>query len=68
MKLKIEIDHEVEDKIIRGSLKWHITVISEDLKKLKKLKKPSKPQKQDIGYFNKLLPALKIVGDFYGVK
>jgi hypothetical protein len=68
MKLKVEIDHQIEDKIIQESLKWHITVVSEDLKKLKRLRKPSKPQKHDIGYFNKLLPALKIVGDFYGVK
>ena len=68
MKIKVEIDDEIADQMFRDNLKWHIEHISEDLKKLNKTKKLENYQREDKAYFTKLLPALKVVGEYYGVK
>lgn len=68
MKINIELDPEVADQIVRSDIKWHIDTVSDDLKKLNKLKKLEKYQREDKAYFTKLLPALKVVGEYYGVK
>lgn len=68
MKIKVDIDDEIADQMFRDNLKWHIDHISEDLKTLNKRKKLEKYQQEDKDYFTKLLPALKIVGEYYGVK
>jgi hypothetical protein len=41
--------------------------VDEDLNVLRKRKKLEKHHLQDKKYFEKLLPALKIVGEYYGV-
>jgi hypothetical protein len=68
MKVEIEVDDEFTDTVIRDSIKWHIDTIESDLNKMKKAKKLQKYQREDKAYFIKLLPALKIVGEYYGVK
>ena len=68
MKIKVDIDDEIADQIFKDNLKWHIDTISKDLKKLNKIKKLEKYQREDKDYFTKLLPALRIVGEYYGVE
>jgi Fic family protein len=66
--MEIEINDETLDEVFRENLAWHINNLDEDLKSLRKRKKLQKHQRQDKEYFEKLLPALKIVGEYYGVK
>jgi hypothetical protein len=68
MKMQVEIDDETLDKVFRENLTWHISNVEEDLKLLRKINKLEKHQLQDKEYFEKLLPALKIVGEYFGVK
>lgn len=69
MKIQIDIDDEQLDDAFRDNLKWHIDTITKDLHKLNRSKnKLGKYQIEDKEYFKKLLPALKIVGEYFGVK
>ena len=68
MKIEIEIDDETLDTAFRENLTWHINNIEEDLKILRTQRKLQKYQRDDKEYFEKLLPALKIVGDYFGVE
>jgi hypothetical protein len=47
-------------------LLWHNNFVKEELAVLKKKKKLEKYQTEDKEYFEKLLPALKIVSDYFG--
>lgn len=67
--MQIEINDEQLDDAFRDNLKWHIDTISKDLVRLKRGgKKLEKYQIEDKEHFEKLLPALKIVGEYFGVK
>ena len=66
--MEIEIDDETLDEAFRQNLAWHIKNLEEDLKILSKRKKLEKHQLQDKEYFETLLPAMKIVGGYFGVK
>lgn len=68
MKINVEVDPEMVDIIIKKDLKWHISAVSDEIKKFKKLKKPAKFQIEEYNYNQKLFFALKIVGEYYGVK
>lgn len=68
MKINIEIDDEIADIIFKKDIQWHTGVITEEIKKFKKLKKPTKSQVEEYNYNQRLLFALKIVGEYYGVK
>lgn len=66
--MKIEIDDDQLDDAFRQSLKWHIDAISKDLRKLNRSKnKLEKYQIEDKERFEKLLPALIVVGEYFGV-
>ena len=66
--MQIEIDDETLDRAFRENLLWHINSIQDDLKVLRSKKKLEKYQREEKVYFEKLLPALKVVGEYYGVK
>ena len=69
MKIQIDIDDDQLDKAFQENLKWHIDTISKDLRKLPRSKnKLEKYQIEEKVHFEKLLPALKIVGEYFGVK
>ena len=65
--MKIEIDGDQLDDAFRQNLKWHIDNTKHCLGKLNKEKKLEKYQIEDKKYFENLLPALKIVGEYFGV-
>lgn len=65
--MKIEIDGDQLDDAFRQNLKWHIDNTKQCLGKLNKEKKLEKYQIEDKKYFENLLPALKIVGEYFGV-
>jgi hypothetical protein len=67
--MQIDINDEQLDDAFRDNLKWHIDTITKDLLILKRSrKKLEKYQIEDKEHFEKLLPALKIVGEYFGVK
>jgi UDP-N-acetylglucosamine pyrophosphorylase len=69
MKIQIDIDDDQLDKAFQENLKWHIDTISKDLLKLTHSKKKlEKYQIEEKERFEELLPALKIVGEYFGVK
>lgn len=68
MKIQIDIDDDQLDKAFQENLKWHIDNAKQCLVELKKKNKLEKYQIEDKQYFENLLPALKIVGEYYGVK
>lgn len=69
MKIQIDLDGEVIDTIVRNELRWHIDATSKDLREMNRSKKKlEKYQIEDKEYFEKLLPALKIVGEYFGAK
>jgi len=68
MKMEIEIDEDMLHTAFRENIRWHIKNVEKDLKLFGRKKKLEKYQLQDKEYFEKLLPALKVVGDYFGVK
>jgi hypothetical protein len=69
MKIQIDIDDNQLDKAFQENLKWHIDTISKDLLFLKRTKnKLEKYQMKEKKHLKKLLPALKIVGKYFGAK
>lgn len=68
MKINIEVDHELADIIVKKDIEWHTNAVSAEIKKFKKIKKPAKFQIEEYNYNQRLLFALKIVGEYYGVK
>ena len=68
MKIQIDINEEQFDEAFRENLKWHINNTEENLKKFCRKKKLENFECEDKQYFENLLPALKIVGEYYGVK
>jgi len=65
--MHVEIDDEYLDLAFRENLKWHLDNSSKRLKELNKIKNPMKHERDELEYQKKLLPALKIVGEYYGV-
>jgi hypothetical protein len=57
MKIQIEVDEEIIDKILKAELKWH----RDNAKTYDNL------SKEDKKYFKKLAPALDIVCEYFGV-
>lgn len=68
MKIQVDIDPESIDSIVQNELKWHYNHTKEELKKYKNYKKLEKYQKEDKEYREKLLPALEVMCDHYGVE
>jgi hypothetical protein len=68
MKVEIEIDDDVLDQAFKNSLKWHMNNSRDRLNKLSTKKNLSENAQSEYDYQKKLLPALKIVGEYYGVK
>ena len=67
MKIQIDIDDDQLDKAFQENLKWHIDTISKDLRKINRSKnKLEKYQIEEKERFEELLPALKIVGEYFG--
>ena len=68
MKIQIDIDDDQLDKAFQENLKWHIDTNSKDLRKINRSKnKLEKYQIEDKERFEKLLPALIVVGEYFGV-
>jgi hypothetical protein len=68
MKIQIDIDDYQIDNAFQENLKWHIDNAKQCLAELKKKKKLEKFQMKEKERFEELLPALKIVGEYFGVK
>lgn len=66
MSLKVEIDPETADGIVRCSLKQTIDYLRIDIAKLKKKKKLEDYQKQDLAEHIVSLNAMEKVFDYYG--
>ncbi len=66
MKIQIEMEPELIDSVVKSQLLWHNNFVKEELAMLKKKKKLEKYQTKDKEYFEKLLPALNIVSDYFG--
>jgi hypothetical protein len=66
MNLKVEIDPETADGVVRCSLKQTITYLREDIAALKKTKKLESYQKQDLAEHIVALEAMEEVYDYYG--
>lgn len=68
MRLEVNIDDESLDEAIRQNLVWHIENAKQELNRFKKIKDPTNSQKEELEYLANLLPALNIVGEYFGVK
>jgi len=67
MKIQIDIDDDQLDNAFQENLKWHIDNAKQCLVELKKKKKLEKYEVKEKERFEELLPALKIVGEYFGV-
>ena len=61
MKIQIEIEDHIKDRIVKEDLSWHIN-------NAKKALADKKTHPEDRRYFEKLLAAFSVVGKYYGVK
>lgn len=68
MKVTIDMDYDITDAVVKTELKWHREFVKTELQALKKKKKLEPYQKEDKKLFEKLLPALNTVCDYFGVK
>jgi hypothetical protein len=68
MKVKIEIDDETLDAVFRENLAWHINNTKTEIKRLNKFIRLSDDEAKEKLYLENLLPALKTVGKYFGVK
>jgi hypothetical protein len=66
MNLKVEIDPETADGVVRCSLKQTMTYLREDIATFKKTKKLESYQKQDLAEHIVALEAMEEVYDYYG--
>jgi hypothetical protein len=57
----VEIDDDCADQILVSNLAWAYVSISNDLKN------PNKWHEDDIEHWKELLPALKLVGQWYSI-
>jgi len=67
MRLEVEIEDESIDEVVRQNLVWHIKNAKQELNRFKKIEHPTSSQKEELEYLNKLLPALNVVGEYFGV-
>jgi ferric iron reductase protein FhuF len=68
MKVQIELNDELLDEAFQKNLEWHLTHINKELMRLRGKKKLENYELEDKEYVEKLYPALKIVGDYFGVE
>jgi hypothetical protein len=68
MRVEIDIGDEMLDEAFRKNLEWHLKYTKRDLTVLRGKKNLQRHESEDKEYFEKLYPALKIVGEYYGVK
>ena len=64
--IKIEIDSDVADGIVRASLMQNIYDLREDIAALKKIKKLKEYQRRDLVDYVITLNAIEEVFDYYG--
>lgn len=68
MKVEIDIQDETLDEAFRNNLVWHIDNAEDEFSRFKSIKNPTPSQLEELKYFTELVPALKIVGEYFGVK
>ena len=68
MRIEIDIDDEMLEEAFIKNLEWHLQYTKRDLMVLRSKKKLERFEQEDKEYFEKLYPALKIVGEYYGVE
>lgn len=61
MKIQIQIEDNIKDKIVKEDLSWHINNAREILS-------DKTIPKKEREYFKKLLDAFGVVGQYYGIK
>ena len=57
----VEIDDDCADQILVANLAWAYNSLSNDLKN------PNKWHEDDVEHWKQLLPAIKLVGEWYSV-
>jgi hypothetical protein len=57
----VEVDDDCADQIVVASLAWAYASLSKDLKN------PNKWHEDDIEHWKELLPAIKLVGEWFSV-
>jgi hypothetical protein len=61
MKIQIEIEDHIKDRIVKEDLSWHINNAMEILS-------DKTTPKKEREYLKKLLAAFGVVGKYYGIK
>ena len=64
--MKIDVNEEIVDQILKTELRETITGIKQDIKNLKKMRKREQYQDQDLADNQELLPHLEAVYDYFG--
>jgi len=64
--MKIDVNEEIVDQIIKTELRESITGVKQDIKNLKKMRKREQYQDQDLADNQELLPHLEAVYDYFG--
>jgi hypothetical protein len=57
----VEVDDDCADRIVVANLAWAYVSLSQDLKN------PNKWHEDDIEHWKQLLPAIKLVGEWFSV-
>lgn len=66
MKISIELDDDTIDKVTVQNIKWHLDNVKKEVAYLKKLNTLRENEREDLRSYNKVLPALEEVYDFFG--
>jgi hypothetical protein len=64
--MKIDVNEEIVDQIMKTELRESITRVKQDIKNLKKMRKREKYQDTDLADNEELLPHLEAVYDYFG--
>ena len=68
MKIQIELEDEVSDLLVKESLSWHTKNAQYEIKKFRSRENVQPHHIENYDYNVRLLAALKIVNEYFGVK
>ena len=65
MKIKIDLDNDTGDNLVRDILKFHLDVVAENITRLKKKKNLAAYQKEDLADNVQLFDAMKKTHNYF---
>lgn len=68
MKIQIELEDELCDRLVRESLSWHTKHARQTIQEFRGRSDVAPHNIEDYDYSVRLLAALKIVNEYFGVK